>query len=85
MSTSLDKLSEVLLSKMITEKDMDVLVKELKPVVLASLRKEMETAIKNYDLTEAVDEAFREYSWTLAEKLLKQVNITLTPKSKEKK
>ena len=87
MSTSLDKLNEVILGKILTDAEINNLVKELRPVVVKELKEQMLKTIKDYDWTEAVHETINDMDYDIARSFLKKIdfNITLKPTKKEKK
>ncbi len=87
MSTSLDKLNEIILGKILTDAEINNLVKELRPVVVKELKEQMLKTIKDYDWTDAVHETINDMYYDIARSFLKKIdfNITLKPTKKEKK
>jgi predicted translin family RNA/ssDNA-binding protein len=58
-----DKLNEIILGKILTDAEINNLVKELRPVVVKELKEQMLKTIKDYDWTEAVHETINDMDY----------------------
>ena len=87
MSTSLDKLNEIVLNKILTDTEINDLVKELRPIVIKELKEKMLKAIKNYSWEEAIQETLGDMDYDIARSFLKKIEfgIKLKPTKKVKK
>lgn len=83
MSTSIDKMTEVLIEKVLSKSDIDKLVKELKPAVLKELRDKVTKEISKYNFSNAISDALSENAYYMAQQLIKTTEIV--PKKKVKK
>lgn len=87
MTTTVDKITEVLLDKVLTKEDLDKLANKLKPVFLAELEKNLIKVSKDFIDEELLRDALDDRALDFANDLVNQVTVSLSlkkPKAKKK-